>query len=303
MLLPPGVQVFERGWLSANGILLVDEESSVLVDSGYWTHADQTVALVQQALGQRPLDLVLNTHLHSDHCGGNMALQRAFQRCRVQVPPGLAQAVREWDTVKLTYAPTGQHCPQFRLDGVIHPGERIRLAGRDWEAHAAPGHDQHSIILFEPRSGVLISADALWRNGFGVVFQELEGERAFDEVAQTISLIESLGPSLVIPGHGAMFTEVGEAIDNARRRLDAYVAQPAKHAAHGAKVLLKFKLLESQIIGKAEMMQWVLSTSYFGLVHARYFGDKALTEWLTGLVNDLARSNALVDRGDAIVNI
>ena len=49
--LPSGVTVFERGWLSANNILLLGGAGATLVDSGYCTHAAQTVALVESALG------------------------------------------------------------------------------------------------------------------------------------------------------------------------------------------------------------------------------------------------------------
>ena len=48
------------------------------------------------------------------------------------------------------------------------------------------------MILFEPASGILISADALWESGFGVVFPEIEGTAAFDEVAATLDVIERL---------------------------------------------------------------------------------------------------------------
>jgi acyl-CoA synthetase (AMP-forming)/AMP-acid ligase II len=34
-----------------------------VVDTGYVTHADQTLALIESVLGMRPLDRVLNTHL------------------------------------------------------------------------------------------------------------------------------------------------------------------------------------------------------------------------------------------------
>jgi len=73
--LPAGVQVFERGWLSSNNILLTDADSATLVDSGYFSHAAQTLALLEHALAGRALDRLVNTHLHSDHCGGNAALQ------------------------------------------------------------------------------------------------------------------------------------------------------------------------------------------------------------------------------------
>ena len=43
--LPPGITVFERGWLSANNILFQGPEGNALVDSGYATHAEQTVGM------------------------------------------------------------------------------------------------------------------------------------------------------------------------------------------------------------------------------------------------------------------
>ena len=53
--LPPGVQVFERGWLSSNNVLFLGAQSTALVDSGYCAHAEQTLALVAAALRGRPL--------------------------------------------------------------------------------------------------------------------------------------------------------------------------------------------------------------------------------------------------------
>ena len=174
-LLPPDIRVFERGWLSSNNILLLGQDSTALVDSGYASHAPQTLALVASALGDRPLDQLVNTHLHSDHCGGNAALQGRYPALRTAIPPGLAESVRHWDVNALTYAPTGQSCPPFRFDALLQPGTEVRLGDRLWQVHAAPGHDTHSVVLFEPTARVLLSADALWERGFGVVFPELEG--------------------------------------------------------------------------------------------------------------------------------
>ena len=54
-VLPPGIEVIERGWLSANNVLLFDGNEATLVDSGYVSHAAQTVALVGGALAGRRL--------------------------------------------------------------------------------------------------------------------------------------------------------------------------------------------------------------------------------------------------------
>lgn len=300
--LPEGVSVFERGWLSANNILLAGDGPTTLVDSGYFTHAAQTVALVQRALGDRPLDLLLNTHLHSDHCGGNASLQAHYPALQTFIPPGHAAEVRDWDPVTLTYVPTGQHCPRFALTGTLQPGTRRHLGSQHWEVHAAPGHDPHSVILFEPASRTLISADALWESGFGVVFPELEGDAAFEEVGATLDLIESLAPRLVIPGHGSVFTNVTAALAVARQRLDGFLRDPHKHARHGAKVLLKFKLLEVQRFSADELAQWVAQTRYLDIVHLRWAADVDRMTWIHGLIDDLVRAGAARRDGSAVLN-
>ncbi|NVO07596.1 MAG: MBL fold metallo-hydrolase, partial [Rhodoferax sp.] len=212
LYLPDGVTVLERGWLSSNNIVITGSAGCALVDSGYCTHSAQTLLLVDSVLQGRPLDLLVNTHLHSDHVGGNAALQARYPAMQTLIPPGHAQYVAAWDTEKLTYAPTGQNCPQFRFDATLQPGSEVRLGNLLWQVHAAPGHDSHSVILFEPHSRTLLSADALWERGFGVVFPELDGDDAFHEVAQTLDVIEALQPLVVIPGHGAPFADVAAAL-------------------------------------------------------------------------------------------
>lgn len=301
---PPEITVFERGWLSSNNILFMGQRSgTALVDTGYCTHGAQTLALVQSALGGRPLDRILNTHLHSDHCGGNAALQQAWPAVQTAIPPGQAAHVRDWDPYALSYTPTGQECPQFRCDALLQPGTEELLGDRPWQVHAAPGHDPHSVVLFEPQDRILISADALWENGFGVVFPELEGEDAFAEVAATLDLIERLAPRTVIPGHGPVFHDSPRALAVARKRLDGFASNPGKHALYAAKVLLKYKLLEWQRIRLADLRAWTNATPYFGTMHARHFSDRSQDEWLEGLMDELVRSGAARREGEWLVNL
>ncbi len=302
VVLPPGVRVLERGWLSSNNILIQGAQTTALIDSGYCTHAEQTLALLESALGGRPLDLLVNTHLHSDHCGGNAALQSAYPLLQTQIPPGHAAYVRVWDAQALTYTPTGQSCPQFRFDATLQPGTDLLLGDRAWQVHAAPGHDPHSVILFEPQSRTLVSADALWEKGFGVVFPELDGEDAFQEVGDTLDLIEALQPATVIPGHGAPFTEVALALAVARKRLQGFVEQPEKHRRYAAKVLLKFKLLEAQAMERDALQAWALGTGYFASLLAPLGVHRSAGDAVDGLVQDLVRSGAATVQGTRVYN-
>jgi glyoxylase-like metal-dependent hydrolase (beta-lactamase superfamily II) len=300
--LPPDVTVFERGWLSSNNILIVGQQSCALVDSGYATHSAQTLALVASALDGRSLDLLLNTHLHSDHCGGNAALQLAYPTLKTFIPPGHSAFVKDWNPDALTYTPTGQTCPQFRFDAVLQAGTEMCLGDTQWQVHAAPGHDPHSVILFEPVSRVLISADALWERGFGVVFPELEGVEAFNEVALTLDLIEALAPAMVIPGHGAVFTSVTASIAAARARLRSFTENPSWHILHAAKVLLKFKLLELQSQSREGLIAWAQATAYFTHIHQKHFQQIEMQLWVNGLIDDLVRVGAAAREGEMICN-
>jgi glyoxylase-like metal-dependent hydrolase (beta-lactamase superfamily II) len=252
MDLPSSMRVFERGWLSANNILFTGPVETTLVDSGYVTHAAQTLALLGHALQGRRLDRVVNTHLHSDHCGGNAAL-RAAHACRIAIPAPEADKVRAWDEEALSYRATGQQCARFAFDETVRPGDLLTMGDLAWQALAAPGHDPHALLFWCEQEGILISGDALWQNGFGVIFPELAGEPGFDEVGATLDLIDGLSARLVIPGHGAPFADVGAALQRARARLDYLVADPLRNAENGVKVLLKFLLLERQALTPAEV--------------------------------------------------
>lgn len=303
--LPPGVAVLERGWLSSNNVVFANGVTAV-VDTGYGTHAGQTLALVQRALGGAGLQLVVNTHLHSDHCGGNVVLQAAYPEARTLIPPGQADAVSRWDEGELSYVATGQSCAQFRFDDLLRPGALVRLGESDWQVHAAPGHDPHSVILFEPKERVLISADAMWENGFGVVFPELDGERAFDEVGATLDVIEALRPDVVIPGHGRPFggsQSITGAINRARSRLSGFVADPRRHASHAMKVLVKFKLLEWQRVDFEAFVRWADAMPYMRRVHTRYFNAAPFGEWLASLTAELVKSGAVGREGPIVYNI
>lgn len=302
MKLPDGMNVFERGWLSSNCIFFDDGNTSWLVDSGYSTHSASTLDLVAAKLGPRTLDFLVNTHLHSDHCGGNAALQTKYPELVTIIPPGQADLVKVWDSNGLFYLPTGQQCPRFKFDQTLQSGSCIELGLQKWEVHTAGGHDPHAVIFYDPTSRILISADALWQNGFGVVFPELEGIEAFDEVAATLDLIERLNPSVVVPGHGAVFEYTSEILGIARQKLDGFVKDPVKLARHGAKVLLKFKLLEKQKMLFSEFVQWAVSTPCLIQYQRRFFDDLDFAAWVEQLCTELVKAGVAKREGNIILN-
>lgn len=302
-LLPATMRVLERGWLSANNVLFVDDatQDTALVDTGYVAHADQTVALVAAALDGRPLRRVINTHLHSDHCGGNAALQARWP-VRTSIPAAEAAAVSTWDADALSFEATGQQCARFVFDDVLADGDTLRLGGIDWQVIAAPGHDPHAVILFAPAPRILIAGDALWENGFGVIFPELDGDSGFEEQAAILTRIDALDARIVIPGHGRVFDDVAGAVTRARSRLDYLRADPVRNATHAIRVLVKFKLLEAQALPREALFAWMRATPLMQRIQARFLPAQPIDAIFAQTLQALAKVGACAIEGDRVVN-
>ncbi|NGZ83453.1 MBL fold metallo-hydrolase [Duganella aceris] len=298
--LPESIQVFERGWLSSNNILLLGRHDTAIIDTGYLSHAPQTLELVRHALRGRHLDRIINTHLHSDHCGGNALLQ-AHYGSDTAIPVAEAEKVRHWDVDALSFKATGQCCDRFTFDATIAPGDVLQLADMEWRALGAPGHDPHSLIFYCPQERVLVSADALWENGFGVIFPELDGESGFAEARATLDLIAGLDVRLVIPGHGAPFADVAGALARAYSRLDYLAADPLRNAQNALKVLLKFLLLERQRIALADVPQLLLAMPVFEAANRNFLhqSPEQLGSWA---VSQLVRAAAARVEGEYLLN-
>jgi glyoxylase-like metal-dependent hydrolase (beta-lactamase superfamily II) len=257
-------QLLVRGWLSANNIVFTGApQGGSVVDTGYVSHAPQTLALIEQALGGAPLAEVVNTHLHSDHCGGNAALLRRWPGLRIAVPAASRSKLQPWDEDQLSYRETDQRCEPFTPQAFIDDGDTLILGGRPWQVHAAPGHDPDAVLLFEPATATLISGDALWENRLAIIFPELSGDPGFDAAHDALDRIERLQPRLVLPGHGQAFTEVAAALAASRQRLRAFAAAPIKHRVHAARALVVYHMLEHRARPRQALIDWVARTPIF----------------------------------------
>jgi len=300
LTLPAGVRVLERGWLSSNNILLRDATGFTLVDSGYGAHVPKTLALLEGALAGAPLEWLVNTHCHSDHMGGNAAIARRYG-CRTSIPAGEAPLIDAWDESGLVLAYADQRAERFRYDDAFAPGEVLQMGELDWQVLAAPGHDMHAAMFHAPEARVLISGDALWENGFGVIFPALFGrEEAFRETRATLDAIAALNVKAVIPGHGRPFDDVDAALERAFRRLDGYEQDITRLARHCVKVMLTFALLEKRALALDGLSAYIDSVPIFGEINRRHLGmtTAALAAYL---VTDLERAGAVTRTGGSLV--
>lgn len=303
---PPSLRVIERGWVSSNNIVFVNDHDTAVVDTGYGRHAEQTVALVNHALAGHALKRIVNTHTHSDHIGGNAALKRAHPQAQIHIPQGDAEIITQWDEAALHLTAMGQQCERFAHDGIFAPGDTLTLGGLAWRTIASPGHDAASQMLYCAEHRILISADALWESGFGVIFAEVDGApdaqgTAFAAQRATLDVIAALDVRCVIPGHGAPFTNVRAALDRAYSRLDHFIAHPERHARNALKVTLAFLLMIEERILLATLPGRLAALPLAARINADYYqlDAAALAEFAAA---ELKRSSAAHRAGGWLVS-
>lgn len=297
---PASLQVFERGWLSANNILLFDGDDATLIDTGYLTHADQTVALVRAALDGRRLGHLINTHSHSDHIGGNAAVQRAFG-CTITVPAGMADAIACWDEDALLLSTARQVGERFSADALLQPDARFVAGELEWQALAVPGHDMDALAYYNAERRILISGDALWRDGFGILFADVLGTGdGLGEARRTLEAIGRLAVDAVIPGHGAPFSDFDDALERAFARLRAFEDDGARMARNAIRGCMSFALMATRRMALDALPQHLAETPLYREANARFLGmsPDALAAWLVG---ELERAGVALREGPDLV--
>ena len=150
------------------GYLIVGRRRALLFDTGMGI---SDVKSVTAELTQLPI-VVLNSHTHDDHVGGNWqfdtvyGMDTEFTRKSAQGSRAAAQeeiaAGQICGTLPKGFDRSSYATHPWKITKFMHDGDRIDLGGRSLTILAMPGHTPDAICLFDATNGLLFTGDTYY---------------------------------------------------------------------------------------------------------------------------------------------
>lgn len=287
--LPSWLTWEQRPFPDAN-TLLVRGRRPALVDSGFVGHARETLDWVRAQAGH--VELVVNTHWHSDHVGANALLQGVGAGIAASIPDAQALSRRDPGCCSAEYL--DQPVAAYRVDEPLDDGQVLRLGDTDWEVISTPGHTPGHLSLWQPDERLLVVGDALSDYDVGWVNTALDGPDATSTAVASLQRLVGLAPRVLLPAHGPIPIDTGAALAKALRRAQRLVDDPAGALWYGARRIFAFALMIRGGIAIDEVEPYLHARAWLqdaaGLLDLT---DQALA---TELIETMLRGNSIILR-------
>lgn len=192
------------GYGEDSNIYLIIDEIIALVDAGSGRHFDVvTKNLRKFGLASADIELIINTHCHYDHVGGDRAFLNAAG-CGVAIHKLDAEPLRKGDGIITCAALWGEKLEPLEPTRLLQDGDQIDLGKLVLEVLHTPGHTRGSTCLYDRERQVLFSGDTVFCGGIGRT-DHPTGDR--DEMINSMRRLAKLKVQKLLPGHGAIAEE------------------------------------------------------------------------------------------------
>lgn len=192
------------------------EDLDIVVDTGLESNADR----IREVIGGAP-DIIINTHEHFDHIGGNKDFQ---DECMIAAHRFTAVKMANSDDEVLQCRANKQDVSGYRVHHWLQNNSLFDLGGMHLKVLHMPGHTSGCICLYESRTRTLISGDTLFANG---TISLITRSGSYGDYINSLGRLKTLKIDRICPGHGNMVLNSREteetlrkSVENARRKLN-----------------------------------------------------------------------------------
>ncbi|MBM2830967.1 MAG: zn-dependent hydrolase, including glyoxylase [Dehalococcoidia bacterium] len=183
----------EKGMLDCNTYVIKDD-LLVMIDTGLTDYLpDRLEEMARDGLDPKKIALIVNTHLHGDHCWANQSLKES-SGAKINLHP---LQTKYYDlNVRQMARFFGIEPVEFSADGALET--RLETGKLSFELITAPGHSPDSVCFYCREEKVLICGDVVFDHNTGRV--DLPGGNG-QQLKESIEALAKLDIEYVMPGH------------------------------------------------------------------------------------------------------
>ncbi|MCI6993864.1 MBL fold metallo-hydrolase [uncultured Methanobrevibacter sp.] len=187
--------VFIIGYNYDSNCYLID--NNILVDTGAGGNKDYLFSKLREN-GVEPddIELVVNTHCHFDHIGGN----HFFPNAKIAVHKLDAVSIKNKDTLGTSMSAFNNE-DNSSVDIELEEGDKIA----DFEVIHTPGHTSGGISLWDGET--LICGDTIFAGG-GVGRMDIGG--SYEDMKNSVEKLMTLDVKRIFSGHGPIVEDNGK---------------------------------------------------------------------------------------------
>lgn len=290
MSLPAWLHFFERPFPSAN-MVLIGTQQPVLIDSGFGTDIKRTEQLLYQA-GVQPqaLKLLLNTHYHCDHVGGNHHLQQQYG-----VPNAAhfieAQEVNRRSKDACDAEWLEQPIEPYEVNYFLADGDEIDAGGVRLQVLHTPIHSLGHLSFYLPDQQILIAGDTIHRRDVAWLNPFRADGNLFESTLNVVDRLRSLPVRWACSGHGKAITEPAATFKRAQERYERWSRDPEKVGWHACKRILAYGLMMSNGLSEEELHAYLLRAPWYQDYTRKLFEVEPIA-FIAPLLAEMLRSRA-----------
>jgi glyoxylase-like metal-dependent hydrolase (beta-lactamase superfamily II) len=221
-VLPVQGNVFMLVGAGSNITVQIGDEGVLVVDTGLGQTSDKVLAAIRQ-LSDKPVRVVINTHVHRDHTGGNEDFAKVGKGLGGNAPgnfvpvfPG-ARIIAHENVLKRMTASSSSTSPAsttaWPTETFFAEDKEIFFNNEAIQLLYQPGHTDGDVVVFFRRSDVVSAGDLFLTTTYPVIDAANGGslQKVIDGLNRildvTIPKDKAEGGTFVIPGHGRLCDE------------------------------------------------------------------------------------------------
>ncbi len=281
---------FQRTFPSANMTLIRGAEP-ILIDTGFGSDFPATESLLTEAgIPPQNVGLVVNTHYHSDHVGGNHRLQTQHGK-PIAAVYSEAALIKNRDPLSCSAEWLRQPIEPYSVDRMLHGGDELSSGTVALEVLHTPGHTLGHLSFYVSDQQILILGDVVHADDVSWINNFREGAGALERMMETLGNLLNIPAKLAVSGHGPVHQQPHEAIRRALDRYERWRKSPERVAWHAMKRIYSYALMLQDGIPREDVPTYLSECPWF-IDYARSYFQSSAADFVQPFVDEMLRSGA-----------